>query len=190
MSLAPIPRRERPDLRDTLACNFQQSSAMWDALALSDAVRRSRYASTSICALPTSSRTPTPTTIELAAHLYPAVVLRTKSFRGGYVRNRARHLAVDHPVPASHQLELRMECRVGQHEFGVLLDNPNLTEQSCIVERVAGIALGRQAATLVAQLTRLVEARRSTLARSLQIRLPAALNELSGVKLNGGWPPR
>jgi len=51
-----------------------------------------------------------------------------------------------------------MECRVGQHEFGVLLDNPNLTEQSCIVERVAGIALGRQAATLVAQLTRLVEA--------------------------------
>jgi phosphatidylserine/phosphatidylglycerophosphate/cardiolipin synthase-like enzyme len=64
----------------------------------------------------------------LAAHLHPAVVLPTKSFDGGYGRNHAKFLAVDHRFLLVTSANFSWSAEQGNVEFGVLLDNPNLTE--------------------------------------------------------------
>jgi phosphatidylserine/phosphatidylglycerophosphate/cardiolipin synthase-like enzyme len=121
---------------------------MWDALAR--AAARPEMALRVYVDTHAADREPkgwTPTTTELAAHLYPAVVLRTKSFDGGYVRNHAKFLAVDHRFLLVTSANFSWSAEQGNVEFGVLIDNPNLTEaverelrdaEDALYERVVG----------------------------------------------------
>jgi hypothetical protein len=137
--------------RTSVTCstyNFQKSSAMWDALARAAArpeVALRVYVDTHAADLEPYGWTPT--TTELAAHLYPAVVLRTKSFDGGYVRNHAKFVAVDHRFLLVTSANFSWSAEQGNVEFGVLIDNPNLTEgverelrdaEDALYERVVG----------------------------------------------------
>ena len=109
--------------------NFQKSSAMWDALARAAArpdIAVRVYVDTHAADLEPNGWTPT--TTELAMHLHPAVVLRTKSFDGGYVRNHAKFLAVDHRFLLVTSANFSWSAEQGNVEFGVLIDNANLTE--------------------------------------------------------------
>jgi phosphatidylserine/phosphatidylglycerophosphate/cardiolipin synthase-like enzyme len=128
--------------------NFQKSSAMWDALARAAArpeIALRAYVDTHAADL--EQNVWTPTTTELAAHLHPAVVLRTKSFDGGYVRNHAKFLAVDHRFLLVTSANFSWSAEQGNVEFGILIDNPNLTEaverelrdaENALYERVTG----------------------------------------------------
>ena len=137
--------------RTSVTCstyNFQKSSAMWDALAR--AAARPEMALRVYVDTHAADREPngwTPTTTELAAHLYPAVVLRTKSFDGGYVRNHAKFVAVDHRFLFVTSANFSWSAEQGNLEFGVLIDNANLTEaverelrdaENALYERVVG----------------------------------------------------
>ena len=102
---------------------------MWDALARAAArpeIALRVYVDTHAADLEQNGWTPT--TTELAAHLHPAAVLRTKSFDGGYVRNHAKFLAVDHRFLLVTSANFSWSAEQGNVEFGVLIDNPNLTE--------------------------------------------------------------
>jgi phosphatidylserine/phosphatidylglycerophosphate/cardiolipin synthase-like enzyme len=75
------------------------------------------------------------------------VVLRTKSFDGGYVRNHAKFLAVDHRFLLVTSANFSWSAEQGNIEFGVLIDNTNLTEaverelrdaEDALYERVVG----------------------------------------------------
>jgi len=137
--------------RTSVTCstyNFQKSSAMWDALARAAArpeMALRVYVDTHAADLEPNGWTPT--TTELAAHLHPAVVLRTKSFDGGYVRNHAKFLAVDHRFLLVTSANFSWSAEQGNIEFGVLIDNTNLTEaverelrdaEDALYERVVG----------------------------------------------------
>jgi PLD-like domain len=137
--------------RTSVTCstyNFQKSSAMWDALARVAArpeMALRVYVDTHAADLEQNGWTPT--TTELAAHLHPAAVLRTKSFDGGYVRNHAKFLAVDHRFLLVTSANFSWSAEQGNVEFGVLIDNPNLTEaverelrdaEDALYERVTG----------------------------------------------------
>jgi phosphatidylserine/phosphatidylglycerophosphate/cardiolipin synthase-like enzyme len=69
-----------------------------------------------------------PTTREMAAHLRPGVVLRTREFDGACVRNHAKFLAIDHRFLLVTSANFSYSAEHGNVEFGVLADNPNLTE--------------------------------------------------------------
>jgi PLD-like domain len=118
--------------RTSVTCstyNFQKSSAMWDALARAAArpeMALRVYVDTHAADLEPGGWTPT--TTELAAHLHPAVVLRTKPFDGGYVRNHAKFLAVDHRFLLVTSANFSWSAEQGNVEFGVLIDNTTLTE--------------------------------------------------------------
>jgi hypothetical protein len=137
--------------RTSVTCstyNFQKSSAMWDALARAAArpdIALRVYVDTHAADLEPNGWTPT--TTELAVHLHPAVVLRTKSFGGSYVRNHAKFLAVDHRFLLVTSANFSWSAEQGNVEFGVLIDNPNLTEavegelldaEDALYERVTG----------------------------------------------------
>jgi PLD-like domain len=137
--------------RTSVTCstyNFQKSSAMWDALARAAArpeMALRVYVDTHAADLEPNGWTPT--TTELAAHLYPAVVLRTKFFDGGYVRSHAKFLAVDHRFLLVTSANFSWSAEQGNIEFGVLIDNTNLTEaverelrdaEDALYERVVG----------------------------------------------------
>jgi hypothetical protein len=109
--------------------NFQKSSGMWDALVRAAArpeIAVRVYVDTHAADL--EPRSWSPTTTELAAHLHPAVVLRTKCFDAVYVRNHAKFLAVDHRFLLVTSANFSWSAEQGNVEFGVLIDNPNLTE--------------------------------------------------------------
>jgi phosphatidylserine/phosphatidylglycerophosphate/cardiolipin synthase-like enzyme len=69
-----------------------------------------------------------PTTAEVAAHLAPAEVWRTKEFDGTYVRNHAKFLAIDHHLLLVTSANFSWSAENNNVEFGVLIDNPNLAE--------------------------------------------------------------
>ena len=162
--------------RTSVTCstyNFQKSSAMWDALAR--AAARPEMALRVYVDTHAADREPngwTPTTTELAAHLYPAVVLRTKSFGGGYVRNHAKFLAVDHRFLLVTSANFSWSAEQGNVEFGVLIDNPNLSKPSsanCAMRRTlctsgsfheASRRIGGLKDTLATALYRLLEPER------------------------------
>jgi phosphatidylserine/phosphatidylglycerophosphate/cardiolipin synthase-like enzyme len=118
--------------RTSVTCstfNFQKSSGMWDALARAAGRPEMEvrvYVDTDAADLEPNPWTPT--TTELAAHLHPAVVLRTKSFAGNQVRNHAKFLAVDHRFLLVTSANFSWSAEQGNVEFGVLIDHPNLTE--------------------------------------------------------------
>ncbi|KOX35523.1 phospholipase [Streptomyces sp. NRRL F-4707] len=118
--------------RHTITCstfNFQRSSALWTSLrkaAQRDGVAVRVYMDTQ--AADGSGQHWSPSTTEVAAHLAPAEVWRTKDFDGGYVRNHAKFLAIDHHLLLVTSANFSWSAENNNVEFGVLIDNPNLTE--------------------------------------------------------------
>jgi phosphatidylserine/phosphatidylglycerophosphate/cardiolipin synthase-like enzyme len=118
--------------RTSITCstfNFQKTSGLWGALRLAAGqpeISVRVYVDTR--AADHEPKSWSPTTSEVAAHLHPAVVLRTKKFDGDYVRNHAKFLAVDHRFLLVTSANFSWSAEHGNVEFGVLVDNRNLTE--------------------------------------------------------------
>lgn len=118
--------------RHSVTCstfNFQRTSGLWTALQA--AARRPEltvrvYVDTS--AADATPRPGSPTTAEVAAHLHPATVLRTRQVDGRPVRNHAKFLAIDHRFLLVTSANFSWSAEHDNVEFGVLIDNPNLTE--------------------------------------------------------------
>ncbi len=109
--------------------NFQRSSGLWKALRRT--ARRSEvevrvYLDTRAADL--HPKRWSPTTTEVAAHLSPGVVLRTKDFDGNLVRNHAKFLAIDHRFLLVTSANFSWSAEHGNVEFGVLIDDQGLTE--------------------------------------------------------------
>ncbi|MGO9294507.1 MAG: DISARM system phospholipase D-like protein DrmC [Streptosporangiaceae bacterium] len=128
--------------RQSVTCstfNFQRSSALWDALAQSaqrpeitvrvylDATAAEQGSHRAVCWTPSSSAA-NPSTEEVAAHLRPATVLRSRPFDGIPVRNHAKFLAIDHRFLLVTSANFSWSAENGNVEFGVLHDNRNLAE--------------------------------------------------------------
>ncbi|KUO20841.1 DISARM system phospholipase D-like protein DrmC [Streptomyces dysideae] len=118
--------------RHAITCstfNFQRSSTLWTSLrtaAQRDGVAVRVYMDTR--AADGSGQHWSPSTTEVATHLAPAEVWRTKEFDGGYVRNHAKFLAIDHHLLLVTSANFSWSAENNNVEFGVLIDNPNLTE--------------------------------------------------------------
>ena len=107
--------------------NFQRSSVLW--AALQRAARRPGigvrvYVDAAAAGHRSST---TPTTAEVAAHLHPGVVLRTRHFDGVAVRNHAKFLAIDHRFLLVTSANFSWSAEYGNVELGVLADDVNLT---------------------------------------------------------------
>jgi phosphatidylserine/phosphatidylglycerophosphate/cardiolipin synthase-like enzyme len=118
--------------RHSVVCstfNFQRSSGLWNALR--QAAQRPEiimriYLDTN--AADKGHRTWSPTTAEVAAHLRPATVLRTKRFDGRLTRNHSKFICVDHRFLLITSANFSWSAENGNLELGVLIDNPNLAE--------------------------------------------------------------
>ncbi|AWS44511.1 DISARM system phospholipase D-like protein DrmC [Streptosporangium sp. 'caverna'] len=117
--------------RQSVTCstfNFQRTSGLWEALRR--AARRPEialrvYLDTK--AADQDSRR-TPTTSQVAAHLRPGTILRTREFDGSYVRNHAKFLIVDHRFLLTTSANFSWSAEHGNLEFGVFIDSRNLSE--------------------------------------------------------------
>jgi phosphatidylserine/phosphatidylglycerophosphate/cardiolipin synthase-like enzyme len=118
--------------RQSVTCstfNFQRTSGLWTALrnaALRSEITVRVYVDSAV-----ADHTPksgTPSTSEVAGHLHPGVVLRTKSFDGAAVRNHAKFLAIDHRFLLVTSANLSWSAEHGNVELGVLADNANLVQ--------------------------------------------------------------
>jgi phosphatidylserine/phosphatidylglycerophosphate/cardiolipin synthase-like enzyme len=110
--------------------NFQRSSGLWKALR--QAAQRPEtsmkvYMDTN-AADGGGQRAWSPTTEEVAEHLRPALVLRTKTFDGHQVRNHSKFLSIDHRFLLVTSANFSWSAENANLEFGVLIDNPNLAE--------------------------------------------------------------
>lgn len=109
--------------------NFQNTSGMWEALA--EAAKRPEIALRvyidATASKPTPSWTP-PSAQEVAAHLKPAAVLRSKAFHGKQVRSHAKFVAIDHRILVVTSANFSWSAEYGNVEFGVRIDDPNLTQ--------------------------------------------------------------
>ncbi|MGV9369801.1 DISARM system phospholipase D-like protein DrmC [Micromonospora tulbaghiae] len=118
--------------RQSVTCstfNFQRSSALWRTLrraALRPELAVRAYVDTA--AADRSPSRSTPTTFEVAKHLHPGTVLRTKGFDGVQVRNHAKFIAIDHRFLLVTSANFSWSAEHGNVEFGVLIDNRNFTE--------------------------------------------------------------
>ncbi len=118
--------------RQSVTCstfNFQRSSALWTALrhaALRPELTVRVYIDTA--AADERPMSQSPTTIEVAAQLRSGTVLRTKDFDGVAVRNHAKFLAIDHRFLLVTSANFSWSAEQRNIEFGVFIDNPNLTE--------------------------------------------------------------
>ncbi|WP_308159049.1 DISARM system phospholipase D-like protein DrmC [Amycolatopsis magusensis] len=114
--------------RQSITCstfNFQRSSGLWQALR--QAAGRPELTVRVYLDAAAAGRG-APTTSEVATHLWPAVVLRTKVFDGGSVRNHAKFLAIDHRFLLVTSANYSWSAEHGNVEFGVLIDDRPLTE--------------------------------------------------------------
>ena len=110
--------------------NFQRSSGLWQALrqaAQRPEISMKVYIDTR-AADSERQRGWSPTTDEVAAHLKPAIVLRTKSFDGRQIRNHSKFICVDHRFLLVTSANFSWSAENGNLEFGVLIDNRNLAE--------------------------------------------------------------
>ena len=118
--------------RHSITCstyNFQRSSALWQALRR--AADRSEVAIRIYLdtrAADDNGQHWSPSTTEIATHLAPSEVWRTKSFDGTYARNHAKFLAVDHRLLLVTSANFSWSAENNNVEFGVLIEDPNLTE--------------------------------------------------------------
>jgi hypothetical protein len=109
--------------------NFQRSSGLWEALrdaTLRPEITMRVYLYTS--AADQGPRPWSPTTAEVAAHLRPATVLRTKAFDGRPVRNHSKFLSIDHRFLLVTSANFSWSAENGNLELGLLVDNRNLAE--------------------------------------------------------------
>jgi PLD-like domain len=110
--------------------NFQRSSGLWKALrraAQRPEIRMKVYVDTN-AADGDGQRAWSPTTEEVAEHLRPALVLRTKLFDGHHVRNHSKFLSIDHRFLLVTSANFSRSAENANLEFGVLIDNPYLAE--------------------------------------------------------------
>jgi PLD-like domain len=118
--------------RHSVVCstfNFQRSSGLWKALrqaAQGPEITMRIYLDTS--AADKKQRPWSPTTGEVAAHLYPATVLRTRQFDGRPTRNHSKFICVDHRFLFVTSANFSWSAENGNLELGVLIDNANLAE--------------------------------------------------------------
>lgn len=121
------------DARYSVVCstfNFQRSSGLWDALrraAQRPEISLKVYLDTDAAdgeGRPAWS----PSTDEVAAHLKPAVVLRTKTFDGRQIRNHAKFISIDHRFLLVTSANFSWSAENANLEFGLQVDNPNLAE--------------------------------------------------------------
>ena len=75
-------------------------------------------------------RASSPTTDEVAVHLNPAIVLRTKSFDGRQIRNHSKFISIDHRFLLVTSANFSWSAENANLEFGLLVDNPNLAESA------------------------------------------------------------
>jgi PLD-like domain len=119
--------------RHSVVCstfNFQRSSGLWKALrqaAQRPEISMKVYVDTH-AADSAGRRAWSPTTDEVAAHLKPAIVLRTKSFDGRQVRNHSKFISIDHRFLLVTSANFSWSAENANLEFGLLVDNPNLAE--------------------------------------------------------------
>jgi hypothetical protein len=119
--------------RHSVVCstfNFQRSSGLWKALgqaAQRPEISMKVYIDTH-AADSAGRRAGSPTTDEVAAHLKPAIVLRTKSFDGRQVRNHSKFISIDHRFLLVTSANFSWSAENANLEFGLLVDNPNLAE--------------------------------------------------------------
>ncbi|AUS81097.1 phospholipase [Actinoalloteichus sp. AHMU CJ021] len=114
--------------RQSVTCstfNFQRTSGLWNALR--GAARRPGVA-VRVYIDTSAAEQSAPTAHDIAAHLSPAVVLRTTVFDGRMTRNHAKFLVVDHRFLLVTSANLSWSAENGNVEFGVLLDDRNLAE--------------------------------------------------------------
>jgi phosphatidylserine/phosphatidylglycerophosphate/cardiolipin synthase-like enzyme len=115
--------------RQSVTCstfNFQRSSAMWPALraaALRPEILVRVYVDRNA-----ADQVSSPSAVEVATHLYPGVVMRTRQFDGGPVRNHAKFLAIDHRFLLVTSANFSWSAEHGNVELGVLADNANLVQ--------------------------------------------------------------
>jgi phosphatidylserine/phosphatidylglycerophosphate/cardiolipin synthase-like enzyme len=115
--------------RESVTCstfNFQRSSGLWSALRT--AALRPEISVRVYVDRKSAEQSVSPSTAEVAAHLRPAVVLRTRAFDGGYVRNHAKFLAIDHRFLLVTSANFSWSAEHGNVELGVLADNANLVQ--------------------------------------------------------------
>lgn len=121
--------------RHSVVCstfNFQRSSGLWKALqraAQRSEITMKVYMDTD-AADGERRQTSSPTTDEVAAHLKPAIVLRTKSFDGRQIRNHSKFISVDHRFLLVTSANFSWSAENANLEFGLLVDNPNLAESA------------------------------------------------------------
>jgi phosphatidylserine/phosphatidylglycerophosphate/cardiolipin synthase-like enzyme len=115
--------------RQSVTCstfNFQRSSGLWSALRT--AALRPEISVRVYVDRKSAEQSVSPSTAEVAAHVRPAVVLRTRAFDGGYVRNHAKFLAIDHRFLLVTSANFSWSAEHGNVELGVLADNANLVQ--------------------------------------------------------------
>lgn len=109
--------------------NFQKSSGMWQALA--EAAKRPeiglRVYIDATASLPNQIGTP-PSAEEVAAHLKPGTVLRSRAFGGREVRSHAKFVAIDHRILVVTSANFSWSAEQANVEFGLKIDDPGLTE--------------------------------------------------------------
>jgi hypothetical protein len=110
--------------------NFQQTSALWDALH--EVARRPHpvmvrvYVDTRAASAKENWRPPN--TEEIAEWLRPAAVFRTIEFDGHLVRNHAKFLVIDHRFLLVTSANFSHSAEFHNVEFGIKIDNHSLAE--------------------------------------------------------------
>ena len=118
--------------RHSVVCstfNFQRSSGLWKALrhaAQRPEITMRVYLDTN--AADEGQRPWSPTTAEVAVHLRPAAVLRTKQFDERLTRNHSKFISIDHRFLLVTSANFSWSAENGNLELGVLIDNANLAE--------------------------------------------------------------
>ena len=118
--------------RSSVICstlNFQKTSQMWTSLpeaAARPEVEVRVYLDTEAGG---PNRLPwSPSCEEVAQHLAPAVVLRTRDFSGKLVRNHAKFVAIDHRFLLVTSANFSISAEQHNVELGVWIDDKSPTE--------------------------------------------------------------
>lgn len=126
------------DARHTVICstyNFQRSSGLWAALG--EAARRPEIALRVYLDAAAAQSHQSPSTTEIAQHLHPGIVLAARNFDGGYVRNHAKFVAIDHRFLMISSANFSWSAENHNIELGVIIDDRTVTEA---VEREMAVA--------------------------------------------------
>lgn len=110
--------------------NFQSTSGLWKSL--SRAARRPEITlkvyMDMAAADSSRRRAGSPSTSEVAEHLHPGLVFRTRRFDGKQVRNHSKFISIDQRFLLVTSANFSWSAENANLEFGVLIDNPNLAE--------------------------------------------------------------